>query len=118
MTNTNRRVLLKSRPQGEPTPANFDIVDALRGVAEDVGRSMAEVALAWVVTRPGVSSVLIGASRVEQLRQNIASLELELTPGQLDRLDQASRLPTLNPYFIFDLPARMIFGVESVQRWR
>ncbi|MET0406007.1 MAG: aldo/keto reductase [Cystobacter sp.] len=100
------------------TERNFDIVDALRGVAEDVGRSMAEVALAWVVARPGVSSVLIGASRVEQLRQNIASLELELTPGQRDRLDQASRLPTLNPYFIFDLPARMRFGVESVQGWR
>lgn len=45
------------------TERNFDVVDALRSVADEVGRSMAEVALAWVASRPGVSSVLIGASR-------------------------------------------------------
>ncbi len=49
------------------TERNFDVVDALRSVADEVGRSMAEVALAWVASRPGVSSVLIGASRPEQM---------------------------------------------------
>lgn len=99
------------------TERNFDVVDALRGVADEVGRSMAEVALSWAATRPGVSSVLIGASRAEQLAQNIASLEVALTSEQQARLDQVSRPPALNPYFIFDLPPEMIFGVPSVTRW-
>lgn len=99
------------------TERNFDVVDALRGVADEIGRSMAEVALAWAATRPGVSSVLIGASRAEQLAQNIASLEVALTSEQQARLDQASRPPLLNPYFIFELPPEMVFGVPSVTRW-
>ncbi|HEV7252422.1 MAG TPA: aldo/keto reductase [Mesorhizobium sp.] len=98
------------------TERNFDVVDALRDVAEEAGRSMAEVALAWVVSRPGVSSVLIGASRVEQLEQNIACLSIELSEEQLRRLDQVSALPQLNPYFIFNLPSQAIFGVQSVRR--
>ncbi|MBS7456008.1 aldo/keto reductase [Coralloluteibacterium stylophorae] len=100
------------------TERNFDIVDVLRGVAEEVGRTPAQVALAWVAQRQGVSSVLIGASRVEQLTQNIASLAVALTPDQQQRLDAASRPPGINPYFIFELPAAMRFGVEHVQGWR
>jgi aryl-alcohol dehydrogenase-like predicted oxidoreductase len=53
------------------TGANFHAVDELRAVAEEVGRSMDEVALAWAVGRPGVSSVLIGASRPEQVRRTL-----------------------------------------------
>ncbi len=94
------------------TEHNFDIVDALRGVAEEAGHSMAQVALAWVAQRAGVSSVLIGASRVEQLQQNIASLDVVLTPEQQQRLDRASQPPGINPYFIFQLPPSMVFGAE------
>lgn len=61
------------------TERNFDIVDALREVADELGQSMAQVALAWTVARPGVSSVLVGASRAEQLTQNIASLDVTLS---------------------------------------
>lgn len=100
------------------TERNFDIVDVLRSVSEELGQSMAQVALAWTVARPGVSSVLIGASRVEQLQQNIASLAVTLSAEQQARLDDASRVPALNPYFIFDLPSQMIFGVPSVTGWR
>ncbi|WP_101927270.1 MULTISPECIES: aldo/keto reductase [Luteimonas] len=99
------------------TERNFDIVDVVREVADAQARSMAEVALAWTVAQPGVSSVLVGASRVEQLHQNIASLDITLTADQQQRLDEASRPPSLNPYFIFQLPPQMRFGVEHATGW-
>lgn len=99
------------------TDRNFDVIDVLRAVAMEVGRSMAEVALAWLIARPGVSSVLIGASRPEQLHENLKALEITLSPEHAERLDQASALPLLNPYFIFDLPREAIFGGQKVQPW-
>jgi len=100
------------------TEANFAVVDVLRAVAEENGRPMAQVALAWVARRPGVSSVLVGASRPEQLVQNIGALDITLSPEQQGRLDAAGRPPRLNPYFIFDLPMPTIFGGQAVEAWR
>jgi aryl-alcohol dehydrogenase-like predicted oxidoreductase len=99
------------------TARNFDIVEVVRAVATELGRSMAEVALAWVAGRPGVASVLIGASRPDQLVQNMAALDIRFTPDQQERLDRASAPPTLNPYFIFDLPTATIFGGYPVRAW-
>jgi aryl-alcohol dehydrogenase-like predicted oxidoreductase len=99
------------------TEANFAIVDELRAVAGEVGCPMAQAALAWVTGRPGVSSVLMGASRPEQLRENIASLGIVLSPEQRQRLDALGAPPKLNPYFIFDLPRETIFGGSTVEAW-
>ncbi|MBE7219398.1 MAG: aldo/keto reductase [Caulobacteraceae bacterium] len=99
------------------TARNFDVVDVLRGVAAEVGRPMAQVALAWVAGRPGVASVLVGASRNEQLAQNIASLDVVLSLEQAARLEAATAPPTMSPYFIFDLPRERIFGGQKVQPW-
>ena len=99
------------------TEANFAVVDVLRAVAEEVGRPMAQVAMSWVARRPGVSSVLIGASRPEQLEQNIAALDVALSPDQQMQLDGAGKPPSLNPYFIFDLPLPRIFGGQTVRAW-
>jgi aryl-alcohol dehydrogenase-like predicted oxidoreductase len=99
------------------TERNFDVVDVLKGVAAEAGRTPAEVALKWVVERSGVSSVLVGATRVEQLVQNIASLDVQLSAEQLERLEQATTLPLLNPYFIFQLPTERLFGGTSVRSW-
>ncbi|MBP0437727.1 aldo/keto reductase [Tianweitania sediminis] len=99
------------------TEGNFKIVDVLRAVAAELDRPMAQVALAWVTNRPGVSSVLIGASRTEQLQQNIASLDVVLSPDQRARIEAAGTPPMLNPYFIFDLPRERIFGGQSVDPW-
>lgn len=99
------------------TEANFQIVDALRAVASEVGRPMPQVALAWVASRPGVSSVLMGASRPEQVRENAASLDIVLSGEQQAQLDAASALPSLNPYFIFDLPWQSIFGTDEIAGW-
>jgi aryl-alcohol dehydrogenase-like predicted oxidoreductase len=100
------------------TERNFDVVDTLRAVADEIGRSMAEMALAWTVARPGISSVLVGASRAAQLTQNIASLNITLTSDQERRLDEVSAVPMLNPYFIFQLPPEMRFGAASASGWR
>ena len=64
------------------TEKNFAIVDALRAVAAEIGRPMAQVALSWVAGRPGVSSVLVGASSAQQLVQDIGSLDIVLSPEQ------------------------------------
>lgn len=99
------------------TERNFDVVDAVKEIASEIGRTPAEVALKWVVERPGVSSVLIGASRVEQLEQNIAALDVALTAEHLTRLEQATAMPPINPYFIFQLPIKQLFGGQDVRRW-
>ncbi|WP_315831850.1 aldo/keto reductase [Bradyrhizobium prioriisuperbiae] len=78
---------------------------------------MAQVALAWVANRPGVSSVLIGASREEQLRKNVTALDIELSTEQKSRLEAVGALPMLNPYFIFGLPRGRIFSGHSVETW-
>lgn len=99
------------------TKANFAVVDTLRVVAKELGRPMAQVALNWVARRHGVSSVLLGASRPQQLEENITALEVVLTAGQQDRLNAANAPPSLNPYFIFDLPTSRIFGGNTVEAW-
>lgn len=100
------------------TERNFGVVDALREVAAELGVPMAQAALAWVLSRPGVGTLLMGASRPEQVIANIKALEITLSPRQQARLHEASALPALNPYFIFQLPREVIFGGQSVQPWK
>src|SRR4051812_49771451 len=63
-------------------PRNWQIVDALNQIAKDAGRPVAQVALNWIAKRPGVSSTLIGASKLEQLRTNLQALDFDL-PAEL-----------------------------------
>jgi aryl-alcohol dehydrogenase-like predicted oxidoreductase len=83
------------------TEQNFGIVDTVRDVAGELGASMAQVALSWVLSRPGMSSLLIGASRAQQVMDNMATLEVRLSPEHSARLNAVSAPPALNPYFIF-----------------
>jgi aryl-alcohol dehydrogenase-like predicted oxidoreductase len=75
---------------GGPTDRDWDVIDAVAKVAAEVGIGSAEVALAWVRSRPAVTSTLVGARTVEQLQANLASLEITLTPQQLAALDGLS----------------------------
>lgn len=100
------------------TESNFAIVDVLREVAGEIGAPMAQVALAWVLGRPGVTSLLLGASRVQQVESNVAALGLQLEDEHRARLDEASAPPALNPYFIFQLPRAAMFGGVPVSPWR
>ncbi len=68
----------------------WDVVDAVRAVADDRGVPMASVALSWLVARPGVTSVILGARTTEQLQDNLASADLRLTADETSRLDAAS----------------------------
>jgi aryl-alcohol dehydrogenase-like predicted oxidoreductase len=69
----------------------WNTVDALVAVGEECGRSAAQVSLAWLMARPGIASVIIGARNERQLSDNLAALELELTDDQMDRIERASR---------------------------
>lgn len=73
------------------------VLDALREVADAHGAQLAQVALAWLLSRPAMTSVILGARTVEQLHGNLAAAELELTPEQLDRLTEASA-PRVDDY--------------------
>lgn len=68
----------------------WDVLDAVRAVSDEMGVSMAQVALAWVVDRPAVSSVILGARTVAQLEDNLGAAGLHLSAQQRDRLDAAS----------------------------
>lgn len=70
--------------------AGFALVDTLRGIGERHGASVAQVALAWVLAHPEVSSVIIGASRLAQLDDNIAAASLALGADEIARLDAAT----------------------------
>jgi aryl-alcohol dehydrogenase-like predicted oxidoreductase len=74
----------------EPTERDWVVIDAVARVAAEIGVGSAEVALAWVRSRPAVASTLIGARTLEQLRANLASLEITLTAEQLAALDEPS----------------------------
>src|SRR5262245_36029588 len=73
-------------------PRAFRCVDAMRPIAQAHGVSVARVALAWVLQQPGVTSVIIGAKTLEQLRDNVGAAELQLSPDELSTLNEASRL--------------------------
>jgi len=80
----------------------FDIIDVLREMADAKGRSVAQLALAWLLYQPAVSTVIIGAKRPEQLADNLASVDVEFTPDELTRLDAASKLPPEYPGWMIE----------------
>ena len=79
----------------------FAVVDAMRPVAEAHGRPVAQVALAWLLAQPAVSSVIIGAKRPDQLADNLAAVDLVLSAEQLASLDAASQLSPEYPGWMF-----------------
>jgi aryl-alcohol dehydrogenase-like predicted oxidoreductase len=68
-------------------------------VAKELGKSVPQVALNWLLQRPTVSSVIIGARNEEQLRQNLGAVGWNLTAGQVARLDAASAVTPAYPYW-------------------
>ena len=80
---------------------NWQIVAALESVARELGRSMAQVAINWVANRPGVASVLVGATRPEQLNDNLGALDFDLPAALVRRLEDASAPASSFPYVFF-----------------
>jgi aryl-alcohol dehydrogenase-like predicted oxidoreductase len=77
----------------------YDVVDALDAVAKETGRSVAQVALAWVLARPSVANVVIGARDEAQLKDNLGALSIVLSAAQVQRLDDASHRTPIYPYW-------------------
>lgn len=88
-----------NEPPVRDTEALYDIVEALLSVAQAHGASASQVALAWLLTRPGIASVIIGARTDEQLADNLRAADLKLTPDDIERLERVSRPPLIYPYW-------------------
>lgn len=101
------------------TDRNWAIVEAVKRVAAECGEPAARVALAWVVQRPGVTSTLMGVSKIEQLQDNLAALEIRLSGTHLENLDEASGTAPRLPYSLFTASGRQhaVFGGSPVQSW-
>ncbi len=100
------------------TDRNWGILDEVNSIAAEHNRPPSQIALAWVMARPGVTSTIIGASTLAQLQDNLAAVELTLTADQMTRLNDASALV---PGFTDSLAApfirRMVFGGNDVRGW-
>ncbi|UWU26591.1 aldo/keto reductase [Rhizobium sp. WSM1274] len=77
----------------------FDIVDVLDAIAGETGRTVPQIAINWLLSRPTVSSVIIGARNEEQLRQNLDAVGWSLSKAQIKRLDAVSAVTAPYPYF-------------------
>jgi aryl-alcohol dehydrogenase-like predicted oxidoreductase len=74
--------------QGEEWTKNLALVEKLRTIATEAGRTVAELVLRWTLQQPGITGVLCGARRAEQVRENAGGSGWELTPDELARIDR------------------------------
>lgn len=113
--------------KGEGRRANFDfppvdlkravpLVAAMSSMADKRGVSVAQIALAWLLYQPVVSTVIVGAKRADQLADNIAATEVELQAAELDELDQLSALPREYPGWMFEMQGGYSAGKISERR--
>src|SRR5579884_1821576 len=82
-----------------PDEKVYEIVDALDTISEETGKSIPQIALNWLLQRPTVASIIVGARNEEQLKQNLGAVGWNLTAEQVSRLDKASEIPTIYPYW-------------------
>jgi len=82
-----------------PPEVFYHIIDVLDEVAQETEKTIAQVALNWLLQRPTIANIIIGARTEEQLRQNLHAVGWNLTPEQVKKLDVASERPTIYPYW-------------------
>ena len=101
------------------TERNWSIVEVVKRVAHESGETPARVALAWAVQRPGVTCTLMGVSKLEQVYDNIAALQIRLSAAHLAELDTASAPPRKLLYSLFTPTLRQhaVFGGHTVRAW-
>jgi aryl-alcohol dehydrogenase-like predicted oxidoreductase len=98
-TSEGRHVEGWDEPPVRDTDKLYNTIDVLVEIAEDRDVSAAQVALSWLLGRPGVASVIIGARNDEQLADNLEATELELSKGERRRLDEVSAPPLIYPFW-------------------
>lgn len=109
--------------QGSGNPAfekfserNFRIVDAVVDVARQLDRTPAQVALNWIASRPGVTSTLVGATKLSQLEDNLQALSFDIPPELSAGLEEASRPERQFPYLFFEKELQaMVHGTHPVR---
>jgi aryl-alcohol dehydrogenase-like predicted oxidoreductase len=101
MPETSRLHSQLNKDVGPPVPEEhlFNVVDAIDQVAAETGKTVPQIALNWLLDRPSVSTVIIGARNEEQLRQNLDAVGWKLSPEQTKRLDAASAVTPAYPYW-------------------
>ncbi len=77
----------------------FKVIDAIDGIAKETGKTVTQIALNWLLQRPTVSTIIVGARNEEQLRQNLGAVGWNLTPAQVAKLDAASATTPAYPYW-------------------
>lgn len=98
----NSRLQNQTVVDAGPTPDweyVYKVVDALDEIAQETGKSVPQIALNWLLRRPSISTVIIGARDEKQLRANLASVDWKLTPEQVAKLDAASEARLAYPYW-------------------
>jgi aryl-alcohol dehydrogenase-like predicted oxidoreductase len=98
----------------------WKILDAIAPIAKAHGCSAARVSLAWLLAKPVVTSIIIGAKRLDQLADNLAAVDLKLTPDEIKQLDEVSALPPEYPGWMLPFqgadrqdPTKGRFGTTS-----
>ncbi len=100
------------------TERNWQILDVLLDVAKQIDRPTAQVALNWAATQPGITSTIIGASKLEQLEDNLRCIEFEIPHDLRRQLDEVSALEPGHPYVFFNPGMQgMINGGTNLQPW-
>lgn len=93
--------LHKTAEQGPPVADEYlyKVVDALDAIANETGKTVPQIALNWLLQRPTISSVILGARNEEQLKQNLGAVGWNLAPEQVAKLDAASAVTPVYPYW-------------------
>ena len=101
------------------TEQNWKILDVLLETAKELGRPPAQVALNWVATQPGITSTILGASKLSQLEDNLKAIEFTIPAELRTRLDDIGAPATIHPYEFFEpFIQTMIHGSSPVKAWR
>ena len=114
--------LEKTKDSGNPTllrfnEKNWEILDVLLAVSKEIGRPPAQVALNWVVTQPGITSTILGASKLSQLDDNLRAIEFSI-PAQLrQQLDEVSAPASIHPYVFFEPFIQGMIHGAKVRGW-
>jgi len=96
---------------------NWKILDVVLDVAKQINKSPAQVALNWATTQPGITSTIIGASKLVQLEDNLSCVEFEIPHELRMKLDEVSALEPGHPYEIFNPGMQGMISGTSVYPW-
>jgi aryl-alcohol dehydrogenase-like predicted oxidoreductase len=93
-----RRDRWDDQPEQRESDLTWQVIETLAEIAKNKGKTQAQIALNWVLNRPGVTAPILGARTVEQLRENLGCTGWELTDEEREKLDKASEIPLPYPY--------------------